>query len=234
MIPLVAVYGTFGGDWGESTDPCVDESHWWHYAEADGRDSAWWQYMRTLGFAPLRADTGFAWSGDLNGLEALDVLNPLTWFRPRRRLTDWQAGGRALVYYVAPQVETTPTWVAVAHSHGGQVALYAAAMGLRIPLLVTIATPHRADLKKVTERALKNIGYWIHVCDNETDHTGLAGQFGDGAVATDRRQPLANVNVQLRAIDHSRLLRDAGEFHLWGDSILPRDIAALTAPKGTP
>lgn len=218
-VPLLSIYGTSGGDFHveEFGLPCADPMHWWHGS------SAWWSFMRGLGFAELRRDREFCWSGEVDGLSGLwRIFKPWTWGRkkdPVHRV--WYSAGYGILNYADPYDDNENFFVAVGHSHGGQALLYAAALGLRIPLLITVATPHRADMERVTRKALPNINRWIHVCDQDSDRIGLAGQFGDGSVSVNRQQPLAHVNVRLRAIDHSMLLRDPSRFHLWADTIFP-------------
>ncbi len=104
----------------------------------------------------------------------------------------------------------------IAHSHGGQVALYAAAKGLRIPALVTVGTPVRADMQPIAEAALPQIGKWLHISDARWDWWGQIGAFGDGAISLTRTMPFPScVNAQLRGIAHTKVLNDPSKFPLW-------------------
>lgn len=214
---VLVVYGTGGGDFtvdGTCTDP---GEHWWHCQEAAGHDSAWWTYLRTLGCRPFRAEREFTWTGDVDGLIR---FWPWNWFRRRLTYRDWAAGADALINYVAAasaacSIAPAEPWALIAHSHGGQVALYAAARGLEIPILITVGTPHRSDLREITELARPRIKRWVHVFDAISDRIALAGQLGDGAIDVNRKQPFADVNIPLHGVEHSRVLRDRAQFQHW-------------------
>lgn len=215
-LPLLSVYGTGGGDFNLDGDCQNPEHHWWHYREADGHDSAWWTFMRSLGCEPF-SDRPFHWTGDLDGLASARWW-PWNWFRRGAvRHRDWFTAGRSLADYIGPHART---FIAVGHSHGGNALLYAAAHGRRIPILVTVGTPYRSDMKDVIEQARPHIGHWVHVFDRGRDLIALGGQFGDGAIHPDRQQPRADVNLGLDNIDHSLILRDPTQFHYW-TQILP-------------
>ncbi len=213
---VLPIFGTAGGDWDENGQPCQDASHWWHFQEADGHDSAWWAYMRSLNFRPYRTDKGFSWTGELDGLFTATWW-PWNWGRKTHPLKQWEAGGDALIYYATPIYEP---FVVVAHSHGGAVALMAAANGLEIDVLITLGTPYRSDMRKVIDRALPNIRRWVHICDRNFDFIGQAGEFGDGVISISRTQPDA-LNLTLDGIDHSHLLQRPEAFHYWTERILP-------------
>lgn len=214
---LLAVFGTGSGDFHVGAlDACQDPMHWWH------ANSAWWRHMRGLGFTTL-SEREFLWSGDINGLDGLwHWLKPWTWFRTMKPAEhrDWYAAGWSLGSYLKA-CDAPIDFVAVGHSHGGNALLYGAALGAYIPVLITIATPHRKDMEAVTKKAMENIGIWVHVYDADFDKIGQAGQLGDGDFSTDRHMPLADLNLPLKAIDHSKLLRDETTFHFWANEILP-------------
>lgn len=101
-----------------------------------------------------------------------------------------------------------------AHSHGGNVAIYAAALyELRIHILVTMATPRRADVPYDIARPF--IQDWTHIYGGERDWTQLAGEFGDGRIGWHRDMPLANKNIECPECGHSET-HDAATWDKYG------------------
>jgi hypothetical protein len=133
---------------------------------------------------------------------------------------DWIAGGRSFFYYVAPPLRPEYAWpaedtVAVTHSHGLQVALYAAKLGLKIDRLLDIAGPVRKDMMPVAQEARPNIRRWMHVHSDRSDHMQWFGEFGDRHFGIVRKHPLADDNVEIEKVGHGGLLRDPKFFPLW-------------------
>lgn len=187
MITVTAVQGTWA--WA---------STWWK----DG--SPFWCYMQAHGIAPARiGGLPFRWSTDLAD----------SWKFWQKRRSDWEAGGDALAYYLDALPERER--VVLAHSHGGQVALHCAALGMKIDRLVTLATPARKDMAEVIAKARPNIREWWHVCDASQDSTAWWGGFGDGHVGNSRHFPQANENVLIPGIGHSKLLNEEDLFWWW-------------------
>lgn len=223
IVPLIAVYGTFAGDFEDSAVPCEDGSHWWHPI------SQWWTYVRTLGqpdvqFVPFRDDEDFSWTGELEGSPLNVLWGWLTLKKAKGRFRQWKAGGSALSDYIAVGVNLgrNPTrFVVVAHSHGGQVALYSAAEGRHIPLLITVSTPRRSDMNTVIDRARPRIGFWVHLYDPDGDRVAQEGMLGDGDVSFERTFKQADINVPLKGCSHSGALRDPAKYHLWKEAVLP-------------
>jgi hypothetical protein len=144
-----------------------------------------------------------------------------------RAVQGWFYAGRSLSYYldgVLPEER-----IVVAHSHGGQVALHAAASGLYIHRLLTIGTPVRADMAPIARQARANIGKWWHVSDLESDPMAILGMFGDGDVGGRRTFALTAVdrNVRLEGIRHSRMLNDPKVFRLWPKAGLIRFLRSV-------
>lgn len=216
-IPLIPVYGTFSGDFTIDTEPCADPEHWWHAC------SAWSACMDALGCVPFR-DEDFVWTGSLDGLNPKVLWDRLRGREARALHRQWFAGGTALDDYIAEGItlgRSREQFVTIAHSHGGQVALYAAAFGRQLPILITVSTPHRHDMLDVTTKAKPHIGYWIHIYDPDGDKTGQKGALLDGAIDFDRTQPLADRNVPIRHHAHSNVLRNPAMYHVWADLIWP-------------
>lgn len=190
---VTAVQGTWGWEGG-----------WWE----DG--SRLWAYLAPFGIRPARVgDLPFVWSTDLGGTWQFWRR----WFGGEPRWSDWEAGGYALAYFLrhAPESER----VVLSHSHGGQVALHAAALGARIDRLITVSTPVRADMAGTVAKARPHIGEWWHVCDLEHDRTAWWGAFGDGHVGNKREFRDADHNIRIAGIGHSGLLEDPKLFPLW-------------------
>jgi hypothetical protein len=185
-----------------------------------GKPDAWFQptsefakAMARAGIVPLR-ERPFLWTTRINGTEWWRRW--FSWIVPKGFETgdmlDWEAAAEALRWYC--EAEGTPD-VVIAHSHAGQVATMAAADGLKIPLLITVCTPVRADLSVVYERARANVGTWRHLYAEGGDPIQWWGSFGDGEVAATRLMRWAHENHGVPGTDHSRLLNDPRLIREW-------------------
>lgn len=174
------------------------EHEWWT------PDSPWTKFMATLGFTIFKPDDPFIWSTNL------DIFS---------NHRDWEAGGLSLKFYLqsVPYEDRN----LITHSHGLQVALYAAKHGALIRSLIDIAGPVRKDMDSTALRAVPNIAFWLHVFDKEWDLVGWLGQLFDGRISLSRKDSFATVNKALPRVDHSHLLHDPAFFHHWKDTILP-------------
>jgi pimeloyl-ACP methyl ester carboxylesterase len=159
--------------------------------------------MRGAGFAVVRAVDGrpFRWSTDIDGLK----------FWARR--SQWEAGADALVYFM--EYLPVDDRNVIAHSHGGQLALLAAASGLQLRTLTTIGTPVRNDVP--SREAAKNIGFWQHIYDKEFDRVGWMGAWFDGRWSADRTfKDVEGVHrLPLSGIDHSKVLHEDEHISKW-------------------
>lgn len=196
----------------------------------------WWQtgspWLAELAtarcFPVLVGKHPFRWSTTLDGITPREVGGTVkNWIRrafgkaPQAVLhREWEAGGDACFYFLhdLPYAKRN----LIAHSHAGQVALYAAAFGTRIRTLVTVGTPVRADMFDVYARARKNIGWHLHICDATFDLWGTLGQLFDGEVSVSRTWPAEvgggpgpDLTVTLEDIGHSGILRDPKLVDLW-------------------
>jgi hypothetical protein len=132
----------------------------------------------------------------------------------------WIAGGKALFYYLVPPLNPAGAWppaetVIVTHSHGLQVALYAAALGLKIDRLLTFMGPVRKDMMSIAEQARKNIRSWRFVRSDESDRWQWFGELFDGHLGVVRNHPLADINERVPHVGHAGVLRDPANFPLW-------------------
>lgn len=176
--------------------------------------SAWWQdgsdlfaYWSHFGLTPLRVDgRPFRWTGDLGASWKF-------WKGDEDRVLEWIAFGDSLMSYA--HCLPSDQLVIVAHSHGGQIPILAAANGLKIARLLTIATPVRADLADEVAAGRPNIGHWMHVCDSKGDKTAWWGAFGDRQWGNTREFPESDSVVRLPGIGHSGLVSDPKQFHHW-------------------
>ena len=192
---ITAVQGTWG--WSQQ---------WWQLG------SEWWRFMGQHDAQPNTVNGRlFRWSTGLG--------SSLQFWRRDRHVVEWEAAGDALSYYLdgVPLEER----IVVAHSHGGQVAFFAAS-NLPIHRLITIGTPVREDMRDVVQSALPNLGSWMHVCDIASDYTAWWGAFGDGHVGNAREftveHPHFAGNVQIANIGHSGLLNDPSTFTYWTEA----------------
>lgn len=229
-IPIIAVYGTKGGDFTDGPE-CQDVTHWWHPF------SQWWEYMRTLGFVPFRPKE-FAWTGSLDGLSFQAAWN---WIRGQQSETkhiQWRSGGTELDDYIGVglynQDRFSDRFVVIAHSHGGQVALYCAALYRYLPILITVSTPNRFDMHAIATQARPRIGFWLHLYDPDGDRVGQEGALGDGEVSFDRTwKGYPDLSVSVKGVGHSGLLRDPSTYHLWHDTIVPLLESRLEGWRGS-
>lgn len=202
--PLLAVPGTHG--WrGQTT------GEWWC------PDSPFWAFLKANAFRPVGGDDHpFVWSTDLNGAGFFQWLFGQTDWH-----SDWEAGGRALYYYYRPFWEMKEAYVpiadrnVIAHSHALQVVLKACSMGLKINRLVSVMSPVRKDMFVTAELARPNIANWLCLYSDSSDHTQRRGSWFDGQWRTVRAHPMADHDVLLPGVGHSRVLRDEALFPLW-------------------
>lgn len=134
---------------------------------------------------------------------------------------DWVAGGSALFSYLASPLH--PEWRipgdrthVIAHSHGGQVALYAASFGLKINVLITVGTPVVKGMEPVIQQARPNIKRWLHL-RSRRDWVQILGALFDGRLGFYRDMPLADWNDEMPK-GHSDILRDPAQFRAWIDN----------------
>lgn len=111
--------------------------------------------------------------------------------------TDWEKAGKRMS-------ETVPKdSIVIAHSHGGNVAAYAAIDGLRMKKLITIATPVRPDVNY--EFAKTEIKKWIHIYGNFMDYWQILGELALGKFwKLNRKMKFADENIFYPAA-HSEL-----------------------------
>ncbi len=187
--------------------------------EFDGNDtdSEWWMpkspfvvFMEQNGWEYVKeGNDPFVWTTALTG------VSPLTWFGKKNNHATWRAAAKNLKLYLS-QIPLKDRNV-IAHSHGGQVAAYCAAEGTKINNLLTLSTPMRKDMEAVYTRAKTNIGYWTHVHSDWTDYMQLLGSFFDGRFGIHRSCEAADVNVTIKGVGHSKIIRDPAYFKAWLD-----------------
>lgn len=211
---LVPIAGTEG--WGDA---------WWQ------RGSPWLCALARANAFPMELEgRAFRWSTDLDGIDFLSgwraLRNMVRDLTRRRQLPvlhrTWQAGGDSLGYFLQDIGYASRNLVA--HSHGGQVALYTAASRVTIRTLVTVGTPVRADMFGVYAEARKHIGWHLHICDDTFDLWGMLGQLFDGKVSIERTWPIEveggpgpDLTLTLRGIGHGKILRDPTLIPHWID-----------------
>jgi hypothetical protein len=176
-------------------------------------------YLSDRSLFQVKATRGFDWTTDVNGSHFWQ-----RWFGRLGDHRDWIVGGRNLAVWMLSPYDEYPAYVElidrniIAHSHALQVVLYACASGLKINKLVSVAGPVRADMQAVAEKARPNIGQWVHVHSDRSDRTQWFGEIGDGVLRIARQHPLANQNVPLPMVGHSKILTDPTAFHWWEDA----------------
>jgi len=199
----------------------------WNWTLGDPAPRHWWApespfaaMMTGQGFRSIGDGEPFLWSTDLGGMTwTAKLLN-------RSGLETWGAAGYSLKLYLCPPEHDPsnpiPNYVPVAdrrviaHSHGGQVALMAAAAGLKIHRLITVATPVRADMRPTIRAALPNIGAWLHLYGDWHDRWQWLGELMDGSLGIERRFRYFSVmNEAVQGIGHSDLLENPDWFWAW-------------------
>lgn len=163
--------------------------------------------LKAAGYEYVNPTDPFEWSSDLDG----------AWIR--RDHGDWEAGGKALRWYLhdIPFEDRN----LLTHSHGLQVSLYAAAAGTQIRSLISITGPVRGDMEDVTKAAINNIGPWLHVYTDKSDLIQLLGSLFDGKFGIHRKAPFADVNLKIPKVGHSGLLSDPQKIPLLLTDVLP-------------
>ena len=201
------------------------------------------QFLEDHEIEVLSKDRPFVWSTDLNGV----------FWKPRKH-TDWEAGGQALSYYLDPafphiglSLEPEQRRL-ITHSHGLQVALYAAASGCEIDTLVSVTGPIRDDMRMVAYHARPKIKCWIHVYTDWTDKTQVWGSLFDGMLRIERRaiwydpqtkRPMvyADESLGIPGVGHSGLFLNPDHFPHWVIHglifMLHRSACCLTPQIGT-
>lgn len=197
-------------------------SQWW---EPGG---AFYDFLDRSGFYMLGGDRPFTWSTSLDGLG---------WLIPRgRRHITWESAGINLDCYMRPplgRLDYVPIAQRniIAHSHGLQVVAYACSRGLKINRLITLGSPVRRDMEYIYRSARPNIGQWLHVHSDHSDRWQWLGTLFDGRIGIIREHPLADRNVKIARVGHTKLLEDVSSFALWHtrgllNFLRARDVAA--------
>lgn len=139
----------------------------------------------------------FVWSGRLSGLPFIGC-------------GEWKRAARQLCEFIEPLSYGDLNFIA--HSHGGQVVINAAAQMLgkrRFRTITTISTPRRHDMP--ARDAVANCAYWQHVFDAKRDWIATMrkrlGGLGDWNISADRSfsDVPGVVNIPVPSINHSRL-----------------------------
>lgn len=166
------------------------------------------QMLAAGGIPTIDQARPFGWIGNLDGLR---------W----KQHTEWRYWGQAFTWYVRDTLREhslpaldTPVSV-VAHSHGGNLLAYAVAeYKLPVDIVVTIATPVRADLTEHYKAMRAAARRWVHVASDETSGWGWQqlGQFTWRHplrwLFPMRQMPEAHLNLYERGFGHGDMVRD--------------------------
>ena len=198
LTPLIVVPGTWS--WPPSDDAWYEPT------------SPFSGYLATRGRTIARGHGGrpFVWSTRATGYQIWDRLLG----RQTQMQADWAAAATNLYAWVvpplAPESRLPPHQTTIlTHSHGIQVALLAAAQGLKIHTLIDIGGPVRKDIHdQLTPEVRANIGYWWHFRGGE-DWWQRIGQLGDGTLRTPKIVQQANVVQRVPKAGHNRVLNDS-------------------------
>lgn len=165
------------------------------------------RYLARHDLALLHPEDPYVWSTDLNGWKFWR-----RWFGQADEPRDWKAGGKSLRWWVTAKGhrQLGAAWV---HSHGLQPFAFAAAEWhepIFCDSLVSFGSPIRSDVPY--EAMLRKVRRWLVVTDTK-DLTQLLGRIGDGAIGGTPDEFGDKVEIlELRGIDHSRLLQDPSMF----------------------
>lgn len=151
------------------------------------------------------AKQNFIWSTQLDGGIWASIRTKI--FRGTTKHVTWNSSGMAFTWWAFKYSENAPINI-ITHSHGGNMALYAAKHGLKIKTLITVATPVRFDMRNITKQALPNIENWYHIY-SDNDKWQLIGQIADGRFGFKRKMPIPKnkgKNIFVPGYHHSELL----------------------------
>jgi hypothetical protein len=193
---VICVHGTWGADF-DGGEP----NQWWESG------SPFCVYLGAHG-VNAACEEPFIWSGNVDGVSK---LWPWNWFRSPEFRT-WKASGRALGYYMRGLPYEGRN--VLAHSHGGQVALCAAAHGVTMRRLITIGTPVRKDMQSTIDKARPHIARWLHIIDPQDDDVQVYGGIGDGNLGVNRLFAQADAIGTMNG-GHSSILNDPKRFDFW-------------------
>jgi hypothetical protein len=169
-VPLILVPGTHAVDASQA-----DTAEWYW----PGRP--FWQAAVVAGVALLGEHDPFEWSSNIGG------LGP-------RKFTEWKPAADALRWYGQLKVTQRALYLRdpvpdpqvvsiLAHSHGGNVAAYAAARavkGFRVDTLILAATPIRADMVPIYAEAVTRCRRVIYLETGGHDLWRRLGLLGGG------------------------------------------------------
>lgn len=186
-------YTTVAGTHSWDEDP--NHYEWWE------KGSALTEYLRGFNLE-LHPFSPFEWSTDLDG-----VLF-------RKNLRVWKAAARHFICHCDRMSHIDRN--VIAHSHGGNVVLIAAALGLRIRHLITVGTPVRSDMDSYVMAAAGNIDYWFHISDSKTDIVAILGTLFDGRIRVKHTFDLADDGDDIKGIGHSKILNEQPQMEFWG------------------
>ena len=172
-------------------------------AGTNSLDAPWWRSNSPFGRAVRN------WCRLINGKDPYYWTTRLNWV-PYGRHIDWTNAARMLMWYVQAKLASpdgsSPPVNIIAHSHGGQVALIAAALGLKINCLITVCTPVRGDLNETYNVAKDNIARWIHIYSCN-DKWQWLGAFGVRIAGYWKKMPYSDEN-HFQPGGHTRLVLD--------------------------
>lgn len=181
---------------------------WSDSGKGDGKNLWWepgvgalWADLNERGYRLPEPRDPFRWDSRLS------VTGPKYWKAWSRALC-WWWNDRAITDF--PESELIP--IVIAHSHGGQVALSAAAAGMDMHL-ITLETPHRPKVP-VSYGPLKS---WTNVHTDEPlvnfrkgwkpgISWGRLGQWFNGAWDFQLDQPEAQKNIEIKGLTHTDLV----------------------------
>lgn len=194
MIPTF--YHTVGGT-SHGIDNDLNDFMWWELG------SKFTSYLKTQNLI-LHPASPFEWDGIVGG-------TPLD-----RKLNVWRAAGAHFKCQLLMSLFHESN--VIAHSHGGNVVLCAAARGARIRNLITVSTPVRRDMEKIILQARGNIDNWLHVYDSRTDYVAVLGTLFDRRIRIVHRMDMADRNDDVKQFrtGHSGMFEEQ-HFSLWKD-----------------
>jgi pimeloyl-ACP methyl ester carboxylesterase len=195
------MYLPVAGTWSRDEDD--QQKLWWE------KDSPFNLFSKKNNWEQIFVhDDPFVWTSNVDGVDLGQ------YFSGKHANWDWSTAGQNLAHYLKDvNLEDRNL---IAHSHGGQVALYAAKI-LPINRLITVSTPVRADMQAVMQAALPNIGKRTHTHSDCTDTWQAYGELFDGHLGIIRDMRLADLNIMIPKVGHSNILYNPAYFHYWTD-----------------
>lgn len=170
---------------------------WWE------QSSKWSQFLEQHGYYQHSPDDPFIWSTEIGGL-----------FWMKRNMRSWMAAGNNLRQWMSLRGIALLDRNVVSHSHGAQVVAFAAASGLKLNTVISVAPPFRKGVPY--DRLIAQCERWLVIEDPGFDFTAALGELFDGRIFPGHAPHDPKVTViKSPGIQHSRVLNEPAFIDRW-------------------